>query len=755
MPHLLTSLRFRLILIVLLAVLPALALILYTGLEQHRLSNSEAQDDLLRTVRLISKDQENMLSVTRQLLATLAGLPAVRNRVECSAIFTDMLHEYPLLTNLGVVDTDGSFICSAAPFSGGIDVSEGSIFQQAVQSGRFAVGDFRVGCTPRGACINMAYPARDNTGKVHAVLYASLDMSWFANLATDEGLPHGSTFTIIDRKGTILTRYPEPEQWVGKTVPDTDIVRIILERGAGVTEALDIDGTLKVCAFTPLTGGLQEGFMYAGIPSETVFGMSDHALRRNLIALAGITLLVLVIGWMLDQVFVLRRIENLIGATRRLAVGEWNARTDLICDRGELGQLACSLDVLAENLRSREAERDQAQNNLQETLQTLRTIIEASPAAIIALSPSGHVRMWNPAAQHLFGWSEEEAIGIVIPILAAEKGEALRLLQEHVFTGRTLSGLDLTLQRKDGSSLDVSLSAGPLRDTEGNLSGAVAIFLDITERRQAIEALRKAHDELELRVAQRTADLTKLNEELRGEIARREDTEAALHKSSEALKFFAYSVIHDLKSPAIGMHGLTRLLRKQYGDRLDERGKKYCEQILTASEHFAALIEKINSYIAAKEASLKMESVNLQEIFKILWDEFALRLRVHEIAWHEPSDPIKIKADRISVLRVLRNLLDNSLKYGGEQLTEIRLGYEQSAEFHILSLSDNGVGISGENREKIFGIFQRHGAPEGVEGAGLGLAIVKEIAERHGGRAWVESGTEGGTTFSISISKDI
>ncbi|MDY0282604.1 MAG: PAS domain S-box protein, partial [Salinivirgaceae bacterium] len=437
------------------------------------------------------------------------------------------------------------------------------------------------------------------------------------------------------------------------------------------------------------------------------------------------------------------------------ARGDYDARSDLSCDRGELGQLACAFDEMAESLQSREAERNQAQEDLNETLQTLRTIFEASPAAIVALDPSGRVRMWNPAAVQLFGWTKEEAMGRFNPILPADRREESHILQEKISSGNILSGLELTRERKDGSAIEVSLSAGPLRDAQGNMSGIVAIFLDITERRQAIEALRKARDQLETRVAQRTAVISKVNAELRSEIARRERIEAALRKSSEGLKFFAYSVIHDLKSPAIGMHGLTRLLRKQYGDRLDERGKKYCEQILAASEHFAALVEKINSYIAAKEASLKLESINLQEIFKILWDEFALRLRVHEIAWHEPRDPIEIKADRISVLRVLRNLVDNSLKYGGEQLTEIRIGYEQSEEFHILSVSDNGVGIRGENRQRIFGLFQRHGAPQGVEGTGLGLAIVKEVAERHGGRAWVESGPEGGTTFHISISKNL
>ena len=125
------------------------------------------------------------------------------------------------------------------------------------------------------------------------------------------------------------------------------------------------------------------------------------------------------------------------------------------------------------------------------------------------------------------------------------------------------------------------------------------------------------------------------------------------------------------------------------------------------------------------------------------------------IKWVEPETIPIIRADRVSILRVLRNLVDNALKYGGEELSRIKIGYGSTEEHHILSVSDDGVGIKGEDTEKIFGVFQRNETSKGVEGTGLGLAIVKEIAEKHKGRVWVEPGVKKGTTFYLYISRDL
>jgi PAS domain S-box-containing protein len=239
------------------------------------------------------------------------------------------------------------------------------------------------------------------------------------------------------------------------------------------------------------------------------------------------------------------------------------------------------------------------------------------------------------------------------------------------------------------------------------------------------------------------------------DVTERKRAQQALRQSSEELKFFAYSVMHDLKSPAIGIYGLTELLHKHYKEALDERGKSYCDQILKASVHVAALIEMINVYIATKESPLNIEKINIKDILQMVREEFSPRLTVRQVKWLEPDAMVEVQADQLSILRVFRNFVDNALKYGGEELSEIRIAYEESEECHTLSISDDGAGIREGDYEGIFAAFGRGETYKAVEGVGLGLAIVAEIAERHGGRVWAESRNDRWTTFHISIAKDL
>ncbi|MFH0811564.1 MAG: ATP-binding protein, partial [Pseudomonadota bacterium] len=241
--------------------------------------------------------------------------------------------------------------------------------------------------------------------------------------------------------------------------------------------------------------------------------------------------------------------------------------------------------------------------------------------------------------------------------------------------------------------------------------------------------------------------------QLKQEIEERKRMEEALQESFEKMKLFAYSVSHDLKNPAIGVYGLTKLLHKHYGDILEEKGKNYCDQILKASEQIAALAEKINLYIATKEAPLTIEEVKLREVIQMVRDEFSSQLNIRQVRWSEPEYLPEIRVDRVSILRVFRNLVDNALKYGGDDLGEIKIGHKESDEFHILSVRDDGVGIKQEASKKIFGLFKRYDTSRGIEGTGLGLAIVKEIAEQHRGQVWAEPELRKGITFYISISK--
>jgi signal transduction histidine kinase len=228
--------------------------------------------------------------------------------------------------------------------------------------------------------------------------------------------------------------------------------------------------------------------------------------------------------------------------------------------------------------------------------------------------------------------------------------------------------------------------------------------------------------------------------------------EEALRSSFEELKLFAYSVAHDVKSPSIGIYGVAKLLNSHYKDILDEKGRKYCDQILKACDQLVSLVDKINLFIATKEVPLAIEEVNMEEILGTIRDEFSVQLDARKVGWSKPEILPKINADRLSMVRLFRNLVDNALKYGGEGLSKITIGYEELKDSHVFSVKDDGVGIGSE---KVFGMFQRGEKSKGVAGTGLGLAIVTKIVERHGGKVWVEAGPERGTIFHVALSKSL
>lgn len=228
-----------------------------------------------------------------------------------------------------------------------------------------------------------------------------------------------------------------------------------------------------------------------------------------------------------------------------------------------------------------------------------------------------------------------------------------------------------------------------------------------------------------------------------------------LEEQKNAIEFFAYSISHDLKSPAIGIYGLARRLENKYGPILDETGRTYCAQILKASQQVHRLVDRINAYIMARESAYSFETVDFLELCEDLRQEFSQVLENKSLSWIVPAGEIFVVADKVSLKRVLRNLVDNAIKYGGPGLTEVRVGYEDGGTHHIISVFDDGVALKVEDSPSLFLPFHRHKTSKGSEGTGLGLATVREIAEKHGGRAWIESGKERGTTFFISLAKNI
>ena len=378
MLRLVFSLRFRVVLLVLLAVLPALGLTLYTGLEQRRLAAAGAQNDALRLTRLAAGNQERLIEGARQLLVAFAQLPQVRqaDSAACNALFADLLKQYPFYSGFAVAKANGDVICSAPPLTQPVSIADRGYFQRLVQTRDFVTGEYQIGRISGKAVIVSAYPVLDAAGQMQAVVSAGLDLAWLNQLAAEAQLPEGSALTVSDRDGTILARYPEPEKWVGKTLPEAPIIQAILaQQGEGTAEAIGVDNVMRLYAFTPLSGGPEAGaYVSVGIPTAVAFAEADQTLTRNLAGLGLVAVLALAAAWVGGDVFVVRRVNTLVNATKRLATGNLSARIRPRYGVGELSQLARAFDQMAEALEQREDERRRAEEALRHRAEQLAAL---------------------------------------------------------------------------------------------------------------------------------------------------------------------------------------------------------------------------------------------------------------------------------------------------------------------------------------------------------------------------------------------
>ena len=352
------SLRTRLLLFVFLAFAPVLGLMLYTATEQRQQAAIAVQGEALRLARHAASDQERLVEGARQLLIALSRIPSVRSydAATCTAFMTDLLKQYPLYENLGAAKPDGDIFCSAAPFTENVNMANRSYFQRVFQTKDFVVGEYLSACITDEPVIPFAYPVLDELGEVSAVVFARIDLNWLNEFAAAAQLPEGSTLAVIDHSGTILVYYPNPGEGLGKSVSPS-MRQLFLDQEEGVAEAIGADGVLYLYAFTPLCC-FSKGNIYVriGMPKSVAFAEADRILTRSLIVLGLTVLLAFGVAWIGSEVFVLRRVNVLLDATKRLSTGDLSVRTGLPCEGGELSQLACTFDQMAEALEARENE---------------------------------------------------------------------------------------------------------------------------------------------------------------------------------------------------------------------------------------------------------------------------------------------------------------------------------------------------------------------------------------------------------------
>ncbi len=367
-----SSLRLRLLLLVLLAVLPALGLMLYAASVQRELAIAKVQADALGLTRLAASSQERLIEGARQLLVVAAHLHEVRGRdtAACNALFADLLKRYPLYVNLGATDLQGNVFCSAVPTTQQLTTADAAWVGRAAATRDFTVGDFQVGRLTGKALLVCAYPVLTATDQVRDVVFAALDLDWLNQLATEAHLPEGAALAVIDRQGTVLARHPDPQAWVGKALPDEPLLRAIRTQGEGVAELRGVDGIPRLYAFTPLRGTPRAIHLSIGIPRDAALGPANAYFARALWGFSVVGLLALAAAWIIGDLAILRRLGALVGAAERLSAGDLNARAAV---RGgdEIGALARAFNDMAARLAAMVATEQRAREALAEEVKQL------------------------------------------------------------------------------------------------------------------------------------------------------------------------------------------------------------------------------------------------------------------------------------------------------------------------------------------------------------------------------------------------
>lgn len=702
MTRLLAGLRIRLLLLVLLAVIPALGLVLITGQEHRHEAGQQVGQHLLRLARVASTEQVRLIQETRQFLGAIALLPEVRGVDDeaCTAALAELLSHYHQYGNLFAVRPDGSIRCGgpSADTFGGLERPH---VRLALTSAAFSIGEYVLDPVTRRAALLLGYPVVDGQGDVQFVLSASLDLTWLEQFAAVADLPAGSRLAMHDHTGTVLVRYPNPEQWVGRATPG-GLISQGLKSGAreGIGEGTGAEGIARIFAFTPMgsAGPSDEAYLSLAVSSAVAYAEADALLRRNLVGLGSVAALALVAAWFGSEPILLRRLRALIHAADRLACGDLGSRSGLAHDRGEIGQLARSFDDMAESLQERSQERARLLSGIEEERATLAGVMAGMSQGVLVLDSERAVRYCNARAGNLLGLElvtlRDASIHAIIRQLSLSDSERVALQGQLEYTLDELgAAAPVALEMPGPPCRSLLLEVFPLARTDGAAHGACVLIRDVTTER---------------------------------EIERTKDELVAV-------------VSHELRTPLAAVLGFADLMLER--DLSKEQRHQYLSVIVQEGRRLTSLV---NDFLDLQRmtAGSRCDTADSIDMGELL--EQALVAAepdtMHPISLQRPPWLPILQGDHGALLQVTSNLLSNAKKYspaGGPIHVNVRL---LGTEIEV-SVRDHGLGLPPESVTRIFEKFYRvdNSDRRTIKGTGLGLAICQRIIEDHGGRIQAES----------------
>jgi PAS domain S-box-containing protein len=367
----------------------------------------------------------------------------------------------------------------------------------------------------------------------------------------------------------------------------------------------------------------------------------------------------------------------------------------------------------------------------------LQSVLDSISEGLVAADETGKFVLWNPAATRIVGLSAAnvppaqwtEHFGTYLPDTVTpfppEQNPLLRAIRGEACT------VEMYVRNAElETGVWIESTGSPLKGNDGVVRGGVVAFRDITQRKTAEGEIRRLNEELEERVAERTAQLAAANQELEA---------------------FTYSVSHDLRAPLRHIGGFSRILIEDFGPRMDAAAQQHLQRIADGVQRMGLLVDELLNLARVGRHALHLQPTELNsvidDVVSLLQPETEGRAVTWKIAQLPPAecDPILIK-------QVFQNLLANALKFTRtREQAVIEISCQPKNGQMAIAVRDNGVGFNMKYSDKLFGVFQRLHRAEEFEGTGIGLATVHRIVHKHGGRIWAEAEMDQGATFYFAL----
>lgn len=373
-------------------------------------------------------------------------------------------------------------------------------------------------------------------------------------------------------------------------------------------------------------------------------------------------------------------------------------------------------------------DRDNFEQQLQQQVQDsseaeewMRSVVNHVVDGIINIDEHGTVKTFNPAAEKIFGYAAKEVIGKNIKLLMPEPfhSEHDGYLANYLRTGEAKIigiGREVIGRRKDGSTFPMDLAVSEFQlNKRRHFTGIVR---DITQRKRAEEELRQSAQELA--------------------------------RSNTDLEQFAYVASHDLQEPLRAVSGCVQVLKKRYQKQLDSRADELIAHTVDGVNRMQTLIDDLLSYSRVGRQGKTFEPSDCNTILEQALVNLEAAIEETKAVVTHDRLPV-VNGDAAQLKQLFQNLISNAIKFRGQQPPKIHVAADRKEGHWFFSVKDNGIGMQPEYFERIFVIFQRLHTRTEYPGTGIGLAICKKIVERHGGRVFVESALDQGSTFYFTI----